>query len=89
MVHPKTFSEGCLLEWTQDARVYRHRKPKTSPLYPLLNEHYYEVEVRYDELFTRSHGFVRPIIGRIIDRYLECGDLHVKKPGHFYQDSTA
>jgi hypothetical protein len=30
----------------------------------------------YEERFERPCGFWRPYLQKVIDRYLECGDLH-------------
>jgi hypothetical protein len=57
------------------AEVYRGRKPRESPLWQLLNDHFDEFEYRYDDLFSREYGFFRPVISHIVRNYLECWDL--------------
>jgi hypothetical protein len=64
------------MSWSDTAQVYRQRKPRESPLWQLLNEHFDEFEERYDELFSKKHGFYRPVVSFIVRKFLECGDLH-------------
>ena len=62
--------------WSDTAHVYKQRKPRESPLWQLLNEHFDEFEERYDEFFSRDYGFYRPVISLVVRKFLECGDLH-------------
>jgi hypothetical protein len=40
-------------------------------------EDHFETFVQvYEERFERPYGFWRPYLQKVIDRYLECGDLH-------------
>lgn len=39
--------------WSDEATVYKGRKPRESSLWQLLNEHFEEFEYRYADLFTR------------------------------------
>jgi hypothetical protein len=41
----------------------------------ILRHHFEEFELRYDEVFSREHGFYRPIISHVVHKYLKCGDL--------------
>ncbi|MCP3890583.1 MAG: hypothetical protein GY702_17180 [Desulfobulbaceae bacterium] len=56
--------------------IYRRRKPQGTSLWKLLNAYFVEFEEIYDELFQKKYGFYRPVISRVVRKYLECGDLH-------------
>lgn len=45
------------------------------PLYRLVADHYDEFERVYPDRFQRHYGFWRPVIGRAVGKYLQCGDL--------------
>jgi len=64
------------MAWSDEAKEYRGRKPRESPLWQLLDKHFDEFEERYDDLFARQYGFYRPVIPHVVRKYLECGDLH-------------
>lgn len=64
------------MSWSHTAQVYKQRKPRESPLWQLLSDHFDEFEERYDDLFSKGYGFYRPIIALIVRKFLECGDLH-------------
>jgi ribosomal protein S27E len=64
------------MSWSDTAQIYKQRKPRESPLWQLLNEHFDEFEERYDELFFKEYGFYRPVISHVVRKFLECGDLH-------------
>ena len=55
--------------------VYLPRNPKASPLYGLVEDHFDDFERVYEERFAEKHGFWRPVIRKVADRYLDCGDL--------------
>ena len=57
------------------AGVYLPRNPKASPLYGLVEDYFDEFERVYEERFAEKHGFWRPIIRKVADRFLDCGDL--------------
>jgi len=57
------------------AGVYRPRNPKASPLYGLVEDHFDEFERVYDDRFAEKHGFWRPVVRKVADRFLDCGDL--------------
>jgi hypothetical protein len=44
------------------AEVYRGRKPRELPFWQLFDNHFDEFEYRYDDLFSREYGFLRPVI---------------------------
>jgi hypothetical protein len=45
------------------AGVYRPRRPERTVLYRVLFYH-----------FEREHGFFRPIVKEVVERYLDCGN---------------
>ena len=62
-------------EIQQDTVVYHPREPESSPLYKLLADHFVHFVLNYDEKFSRSHGFLRPVVTEVVAAYLKCGDL--------------
>ena len=64
------------MECSDIAGVYKRRKPQETSLWKLLNDHFFEFEAVYDGLFQRRYGFYRPVISHVVNKYLECGDLH-------------
>ena len=57
------------------AGVYLPRNPKASPLFGLVEDYFDEFERVYDDRFAPKHGFWRPVIRKVADRFLDCGDL--------------
>jgi hypothetical protein len=57
------------------AGVYRPRRPRASPLYRLIEDHFQEFTTVYDERFSRRYGYWRPVVGDVVDRFLACGIL--------------
>jgi hypothetical protein len=55
--------------------VYRPRHPQQSPFYKLVERFYPEFEAVYEERYQERYGFWRPIIGTVVRKFLECGDL--------------
>jgi hypothetical protein len=35
-----------------------------------------EFERVYDDRYQQQYGFWRPVIGEVLRKYLQCGDLH-------------
>jgi len=58
------------------ANIYRHRNPQSSAYYRCVEDHLETFVQVYEERFERRYGFWRPYLRKVIDRYLECGDLH-------------
>jgi hypothetical protein len=52
------------------------RNPRDSPLYTLVEDHFDHFEQIDDDVYARDYGFWRPIIREVVDKYLDCGDLH-------------
>ncbi len=58
------------------AAVYRPRNPQFSDYYRCVEDLFETFVQVYEERFERPYGFWRPYLKKVIDRYLECGDLH-------------
>ena len=61
---------------TPPAAVYEPRNPRVSPLYALVEDYYEKLERVYDERHRQQYGPGRKVIGEVMRKYLECGDLH-------------
>jgi len=55
--------------------VYRPRRPKSSPLYRILEEHFDRFCVIYEEEYERQYGPLRSVVRKAVEKYLECGIL--------------
>ena len=58
------------------AAVYESRNSRASPLYALVEDYYEEFERVYDDRYQQQCGRWRPVIGEVMRKFLECGDLH-------------
>jgi hypothetical protein len=54
---------------------YQRRAPRESPLFQLLEQHFYEFERVYPGRYQERYGFFRPVIRKAVDAFLGCGDL--------------
>jgi hypothetical protein len=61
---------------TAPAGVYQPRNPRAGALYGLVEDYYEEFERVYDDRYRQQYGPWRPVIGEVLRKYLECGDLH-------------
>jgi hypothetical protein len=61
---------------TAPSAVYEPRNPRASPLYALVEDYFEEFERVYDDRYQQQYGRWRPVIGEVMRKYLECGDLH-------------
>ena len=57
------------------AQVYRARKPRASPLWQCLTRHFDRFQAVYEERYQSRHGFLRPIIPEVVNKFMDCGDL--------------
>jgi len=68
------------------AQVYRARpvrrspegeggKPRSSPLWQCPTRHFDRFQAVYEERYRSRHGFLRPIIPEVVNKFLDCGDL--------------
>jgi hypothetical protein len=55
--------------------AYKPRNPKVSPLYQCVQTHFAEFEASYAMCYQEQYGFYRPVIGRVVEKFLGCGDL--------------
>jgi len=55
--------------------VYHPRQPQQTPFYQLVQRFYPQFEAVYPERYQERYGFWRPIIGTVVRKFLECGDL--------------
>lgn len=55
--------------------VYRPRKPKASPLYQSIADHFSEFESVYGERYQKRYGVLRDVVREVVYKYLGCGDL--------------
>jgi Transposase zinc-binding domain/Putative transposase len=58
------------------AAVYQPRNPRDSSLFALVEDYYEEFERVYDDRYQQQYGHWRPVIGEVMRKFLECGDLH-------------
>ena len=58
------------------AAVYEPRNPRASSLYALVEDYYEEFERVYDERYQQQYGPWRKVIGEVLRKFLDCGDLH-------------
>ena len=55
--------------------VYKPRKPKASPLYQSISDHFTEFESVYEERYQKRYGVLRDVVREVVYKYLGCGDL--------------
>jgi hypothetical protein len=55
------------------ARVYRPRRARESPLFRLVEQHLEEFLRVYPDRFAKQHGPLRPVVERVLRRFLTCG----------------
>ena len=55
--------------------VYKPRKPRLSPLYHSIQNHFAEFESVYEERYQKKYGVLRDVVREVVYKYLGCGDL--------------
>ncbi len=65
---------SVLLHYMGD-QVYKPRHPKKSKLWQCLHAHFKEYLNHYKEKHEKNYGYLRPIVGEVVNKDLECGDL--------------
>ncbi len=55
--------------------IYQPRKPKASPLYQSIQNHFEEFESVYKKRYQKRFGVLRDVVRGVIYKYLGCGDL--------------
>jgi hypothetical protein len=56
------------------AAIYRQRHPESTVLYRVLATHFDAFLARYETLFQRRYGYLRPVIREVVERYLDCAN---------------
>src|SRR3990172_2041074 len=59
----------------QQQKVYRQRHPEKTPFYSVLFHHFDRFVGEYDLRFEKHCGAWRPVIARVVEKYLDCGIL--------------
>jgi hypothetical protein len=55
--------------------VYQPRNPKASSFFQCLAEHFDKFEAVYEEVYQDRYGLYRPVIRKVVKKFLDCGDL--------------
>ena len=55
--------------------VYRARKHTASPLWQCINSHFDDFLLTYPDKYEHKLGFLRPVIPKVVMKFLDCGDL--------------
>lgn len=55
--------------------AYKPRNPKATPFYQCVTAHFAEFEAGYPARYQEQYGFYRPVIGRVVEKFLGCGGL--------------
>jgi hypothetical protein len=71
------------------AAVYQPRNPRATSLFALVEDYYEEFERVYDDRYQQQYGAWRPVIGEVMRKYLECGDLPSLRPNRNRTTSAA
>ena len=66
---------GATRSQAQPVGVYRPRRPRASPLYRLLDEHFQSFATVYDERFAPRWGPWRRVVAEVVEKFLACGIL--------------
>ena len=56
-------------------QAYRARKPKNSPLWRCLFNHFDTFLDVYEERYQSRYGYLRPVIAEVVNKFLDCGNL--------------
>jgi hypothetical protein len=55
--------------------VSHPRQPQQTPFHQLVERFYPQLEAVYQERYQKRYGYWRPIIGTVVGKFLDCGDL--------------
>ena len=55
--------------------VYRARRPRETPLWRCMHDHFDRFIQDYDARFQPKLGFLRPVIKEVVEKFLDCGNL--------------
>jgi transposase-like protein len=64
------------IRYSTPSAVYHPRNPRATALYAVIEDHLEEFIRVYDDRYQKEFGFWRPVIQEVMEKYLECGDLH-------------
>ncbi len=56
--------------------LYRPRDPQASGLWRVMDRHFANFQQVYEDRFQAKYGFWRAVVGRSVEAFLACGDLH-------------
>jgi hypothetical protein len=56
-------------------QIYHSRKPKESPLWKCLHDHFLTFVFEYAQEYEKLYGYFRDIISEVVEKYFDCGDL--------------
>lgn len=56
------------------AGIYRQRHPEHTVFYRVFFHYFEEFLREYERRFEREHGYFRPIIQDVVEKYLDCGN---------------
>jgi ribosomal protein S27E len=56
--------------------TYTQRNPRKSQYYKCVEEHFEELENKWEDNYQHNFGYWRHHITDVIYKYLDCGDLH-------------
>ena len=59
---------------TAERKLYHPRNPRESPLWQCLDAHFYDFVQEYPEKYEATHGFFRPVIEDVVNKFIDCGD---------------
>ena len=55
------------------AVTYRQPHPERTPFYQCLEDYWEEFKESYRYFYERDYGPLRPVVGKTVDRFSECG----------------
>lgn len=69
-----TIKINSLLKKSAVLGIYRQRHPERTVFYRVLFHHVEKFLSEYENCFEREHGFLRPGVQEVVDKYLDCGN---------------
>ena len=60
----------------QPLQLYQPRQPRRSPLWQCVHDHAAAFRQQYPRQHLARFGPLRPVVTEVIDKFLDCGDLH-------------
>ncbi|MBE0461453.1 MAG: transposase zinc-binding domain-containing protein [Candidatus Aminicenantes bacterium] len=56
------------------SRVYRQRHPEHAVFYRVLFHYFEHFLQEYENRFEKHCGYLRPIVQKVVEKYLDCGN---------------